>query len=71
MSVKTYFVTEAYRNWVQPKDIVREFKGDDCGIAKEDSMLHGGRFVAVTRNRDGSAPFFTVPEYCLDPLTEH
>lgn len=69
MNVKAFYVIDNYRNWVKPRDVVWEYKGDDLGIAQEDSWMHQMKFKAVTRNRDGSGPFFTVPAAVLDPLT--
>lgn len=71
MSIKSYYVIRAFKRRVALTDIVFEYTGDDHGIAKEDTFTYEIPFKALTKNRDGSGPFFTVPEACIIPLTMH
>lgn len=71
MSVKAYFVTQSYKSFVKEKEFVREFLGNDYGLAEHDSLIKGQPYKAVTKSRDGYGSFFIMPEEYLALTTEH
>lgn len=51
-------------------DVVYDSRGHDYGLASDDTRFSGQEHISVTRNADGSHPFFTIPKSHLEEVKE-
>lgn len=58
---KVISAERAASNKVKEGDTVYLYRGPDYGLTSMDSLLMGEEYIAVTLNKSGSNPFFTMP----------